>query len=196
MTRIHRSQQNIAQQAKSGSRSFFILALALAFAALTTSGCAIFESVDSFSESSGSVSDSLGSFSDSSESSSGSSGDETAYRNDLRDFTVAHVQASLSPEALRLGISEVALARGISDWGALPGTFHAVGAGLAEAGLSVAQSAPYRAALAQPGSDRAKALIAGFERHADHHTSDDSRAHSRDLSRDHAHAHDKGDTGS
>ena len=131
--------------------------------AFGTSGCAIFESLDSFSESSGSVSDSLGSFSDSSESSSGSSGDDTAYRNDLRDYTVAHVRAQGTPEALRLGISEVALARGITNWEALPTTFLAVGAGIAEAGLTLADSAPYRNALAKPGSPSAAALREGFE---------------------------------
>jgi hypothetical protein len=140
-----------------------LLVIALLLAALATSGCAIFESLDSFSESSGSVSDSLGSFSDSSESSSGSSGDETAYRNDLRDYTVAHVQAALSPEALRLGISEVALARGISNWEAVPSTFTAVGAGFAEAGLTLADAAPYRSALARSGSASANEMIAGFK---------------------------------
>jgi hypothetical protein len=126
------------------------------------------QSLDSFSDSSGSVSDSLGSFSDSSASSSGSSGDDTAYRNDVREYTVAylrdHVGAEGSPEALRLGISEVALTRGITNWEALPSTFLAVGAGFAEAGLTLAEAEPYRNALAPPDSASAQSMIEGHSR--------------------------------
>ena len=139
------------------------LLLGLLFASLSLSGCAALQSSGSGSDSLGSVSDSLGSFSDSSESSSGSSGDETAYRNDLRDYTVAHLRAEGTPSALRLGISEVALARGITNWEALPSTFAAVGAAFAEAGLSLEEAAPYRNALAQPGSPSAQSMIVGFQ---------------------------------
>ncbi len=158
----NRAQDSVTKIASGEARIFFVALLFLA--ALSTSGCAIFQSLDSFSDSSGSVSDSLGSFSDSSESSSGSSGDETAYRNDLRDYTVAHVRAEGTPAALRLGISEVALTRGITNWEALPSTFAAVGAGFAEAGLSLADAAPYRNALARPDSASAESMIVGFNR--------------------------------
>ena len=101
-----------------------ISSLALAIA-LASGGCAFFQSSSTSSDSSGSSSDSSGSSSDSSGSSSG--GDDHGYREDVQAFTLAHVEAAGSPETLRLGLSEVALARGISDWEALPATFSAIG---------------------------------------------------------------------
>ncbi len=131
----------------------------LALGLLATPGCVLLESSGSFSDSSGSISDSAGSFSDSSTS---SSGDDTAYRGDIREYTVAYVRAEGTPNALRLGLSEVALARGISDWEALPATFVAVGAGLAEAGLPRDAVVAYQNALARPGTANHDSIRQGF----------------------------------
>jgi hypothetical protein len=134
--------------------------VSLTVLALALEGCAFFESSGSVSDSFGSVSDSLGSFSDSSKSSSEG---ETAYREDVRTYTVAHLRAAGSAQTLRLGLSEVALARGISDWEALPGTFIAVGEGLAEVDLSPAQVVAYQTALARPGTSNHAAILEGFQ---------------------------------
>ena len=168
MNRSTRSRT--ASTAASGHRAAAAGTFASAIAALglvglvglvagSLSGCA-------FSESSGSISDSFGSFSDSSgsfsDSSTSSSGDDTAYRHDVETYTLAHVRAGGTPETLRPGLSEVALARGISDWEATRTTFVAIGVGLAEAGADDAQLASYREALTRPGSENAAAIAEGF----------------------------------
>lgn len=126
---------------------------------LATGGCSVSQSFGSASDSSGSFSDSSGSSSDSSTS---SSGDDSAYRGDVSAYTVAHVEAGGSPESLRSGLSEVALSRGISDWEALPGTFAAVGAGLAEAGVSPDGLSAFQLALASPGTPAYDAIGAAY----------------------------------
>ncbi|MBW2423771.1 MAG: putative lipoprotein [Deltaproteobacteria bacterium] len=145
-----------------------LLGLAALVMIWAASGCALFESSGSFSDSSGSLSDSSGSVSDSSKSSSGSDDDEApkkeeeAYRRDIRSFTMAHVEARRAPESLSRGLSEVALARGISDWEAIEGTYVAVGAGLAEAGVSEEELARYQASLTRYDSPANAALQAGY----------------------------------
>lgn len=128
-------------------------------ASLALGGCAS-------SQSSGSVSDSLGSFSDSSgsfsDSSTSSSGDDTAYRSDVGAYTLAHVRAGGSPEALARGLSEVALARGITDWEAIDATFTAVGAALAEAGVAPDQLVAFQHALARMDSPAYRSIARSY----------------------------------
>lgn len=147
-------------------KHFVLLGLAVVVMAWVTSGCALFESSGSFSDSSGSISDSSGSLSDSSKSSSGDDDapkqEEEAYRRDVRSFTVAHVAAHRSPESLSRGLSEVALARGITDWEAARGTYVAVGAGLAEAGVSGEELARYQASLTRRDTPADAALREGY----------------------------------
>lgn len=114
------------------------------------SGCALSESSGSFSNSSGSVSDSIGSSSDSSTSSSG--GDDPDYRDDVRRFTTAAVEAGVTPAALRRGVGEIALERGISDWEAVDGTWIAIREGLARAEATESTRRAYREALAPRGA--------------------------------------------
>lgn len=133
--------------------------LAVIAVAVALAGCAASQSSGSSSDSSGSFSDSSGSISDSSKS---SSGDDTAYRHDVETYTVAHVRAGGSPESLRPGLSEVALARGISDWEAYRATFVAIGVGLAEAGAGDEELAAYRQVLTEPGSENDEAIVEGF----------------------------------
>lgn len=135
------------------------LFVSVLFAMFAVSGCAVFSSSGSVSDSSGSVSDSTGSSSDSSTS---SSGNDSAYREDIRTYTLAHVRADGSPEDLRLGLSEIALTRGISNWEALPDTFIAIGAGLAAAGVTSDGLGVYQNALVPAGSANENALRQGF----------------------------------
>lgn len=151
---ISASSAALASSATWAARLAFVALLALGL-----SGCAFSDSSESISDSVGSFSDSSGSFSDSSTS---SSDDDTAYREDVQTYTVAHLRAGGTPETLRLGLSEVALARGIADWEAFRATFVAVGSGLAEAGASSEQVAAYRRALARPGSPNDAAIAEGL----------------------------------
>jgi hypothetical protein len=145
---------------KRSMRPFHLASLAMGFLILVTvTGCSFSNSSGSLSDSSGSFADSSGSFSNSLES---SSGDGVAYRGDIRDFTIAHVRAEGSPDGLRLGLSEVALTRGISDWEALTGTFLALGVGLAEAGVASTELSSYQDVLARPGSPNHHAIGYGF----------------------------------
>ena len=148
-----------AAMRRSNRTTGLIWAALFAIVFLTAPGCAMVSSSSNSSDSSASSSDSSGSFSDSSTSSSGG---DSAYRGDVRTYTVAHVRAEGSPTSLRLGLSEVALRRGISDWEALPGTFIAVGTGLAEAGVSSDELSAYQNALARSNSANYTAIRQGF----------------------------------
>ena len=131
-----------------GSALLFLLITAFLF---TGAGCAALSSSDSFSESSGSVSDSVGSFSDSSGSSSdSSSGDDSAYRDEIRRYTVAAAESGASPDSLRRGVSEIALGYGVSDWEALDATWAAISAGIAASNIAPEAATIYRTALAPP----------------------------------------------
>lgn len=63
-----------------------------------------------------------------------SSSPEIAYREDVRDFTAAHVKAGGNAKALREEIGKIAEQHGITDWERNESTFRAVGQGLAKAG--------------------------------------------------------------
>ena len=67
-------------------------------------------------------------------SSSASSSPESAYREDVRDFTAAHVKAGGNAQALRSQIGQLAQKHGITDWERNEATYRAVGEGLARAG--------------------------------------------------------------
>jgi len=148
------SDSNVRRQARG-----LVIGLGASLAML--SGCAFFQSSESFSDSSGSVSDSVGSSSDSSGSSSGG-GDESAYHEDLRTFTVAYVHADGRPEALRLGLAEVALEWGVSNWEAVPGSFVVIGEGLAAGGVAEPDLEAFRHAFGGPGSAAVEALERGY----------------------------------
>lgn len=116
----------------------------------------------SFLDSSASVSKSISSpFTSSSRSSS----PEEAYREDVRDFTAAHVQSGGKVEGLRRGISDLAAKHGISDWENSSVTFRGIGEGLATAGYRQVQvdafkenlaSTPEQAEWIQKGYDAAR----------------------------------------
>ena len=129
------------RRARDPQALFVIALLGLAF---TGSGCAAFSSSNSVSDSSESVSDSVSSSSDSSASSSG--GDDSAYRAEVTQYVAVAVERDVSPESLRRGITEIALAHGLSDWEATTATLEAVEAGFQVAHLE--DRAQYRAAFA------------------------------------------------
>ena len=72
-------------------------------------------------------------------SSSGSSSQEQKYREDVRDYTAAHVQSGGTVDELRRQIGKLAEKHGITDWENNESTFRAIGAGLAKAGYRQVQ---------------------------------------------------------
>lgn len=72
-------------------------------------------------------------------SSSRSSSREQAYREDVRDYTAAHLQSGGTVDELRRQIGTLAAKYGITDWENSESTFRAIGAGLAKAGYRQVQ---------------------------------------------------------
>jgi hypothetical protein len=94
--------------------------------ALLGAGCS------SISWSSDSISNSLDSLSkSSSESSPDGESDDAAYREDVKDLTMAHLNSGSDLEGLQRDLGSVALQHGVNDWESDPSTFVAVGQGLA-----------------------------------------------------------------
>lgn len=67
-------------------------------------------------------------------SSSRSSSPETAYREDVRDYTAAHVKSGGGTADLRAEIGKLAEKHGISDWESNEATYRGIGEGLDKAG--------------------------------------------------------------
>ena len=96
----------------------------------------------SISKSSESISDSISSPSkSSSESSSGDDDaeeqpqDEESYKDDVAQLAATYAVTGGDIGALRSAVSELALARGLSNWEADPATNQAIGRGVAEGGM-------------------------------------------------------------
>lgn len=102
---------------------------------VASAGCSISASSasisDSITQSSKSVSDSI-----SSSSPDGSSKSEQAYREDVRDYTVAAFRAGRTGPAFESGLADVAEQHGITNWEADAATFVGIGEGLGRAGAS------------------------------------------------------------
>jgi hypothetical protein len=81
-------------------------------------------------------------------SSSKSSSPEDAYREDVRDFTAAHVQSGGGAADLRAEIGKLAAKHGISDWEANQATYRGIGQGLAKAGYKQLQVDAFKNNLA------------------------------------------------
>jgi hypothetical protein len=135
------------------------LAVALVLALAGGAGC-------SLSKSSKSISASVSSPFKWSSASSSPDGDdeaeESAYRDDVRDFTVSYARANDEPAGLRDGLGQVAQRHGLTDWEAADGTYLAVGRGLAEAGLGEGELARYARVLASDDGARAALVWSGW----------------------------------
>jgi hypothetical protein len=99
---------------------------------LLGSGCSI-------SNSSETLSDSLSSpFDWSSDSSDSSSGGDSAYRQDVSDYTVAFARNGGNLDAFRMGVRQLAEHRGIANWEDDATTCASIGLGLRLAELDLA----------------------------------------------------------
>lgn len=114
------------------------LALALTLGA-TVAGCSFSESSESISKSISSPSTSL----------SASSSPEDSYKEEVRDFTAAHVQQGGTAEVLLREVGKIAQRHGITNWENSEATYRAIGAGLAKAGKNQAEVDAYKANLTQ-----------------------------------------------
>ena len=95
-------------------------------------------------------------------SSSKSSSPEAAYREDVRDYTAAHLQSGGTVEELRRHIGELAAKYGITDWENNESTFRAIGAGLAKAGYRQVQVDAFKNNLAKD-PEQAKWIQEGYD---------------------------------
>ncbi len=125
-----------------------VLSMLTALSLIAMTGC-------SFSNSSGSISDSISSPSTSiSESSSGgdSGGQDTQpapapettedtarYRQDVSQLTLTYLKSGGELDALRSAVTDLARARGITNWEADSETAQAIGLGAGNAGLQEAE---------------------------------------------------------
>jgi hypothetical protein len=128
--------------------------LAIAALPLLVAGC-------SFSYSSEAISKSVsGSFESS--SSSSPSGSESAYREDVRDYTYAWVRSSEHASGFDGGLAAVAKKHGISNWQADRATWVGVGEGLAKARVSQAELEAFKRSLSDGNADHMSAIESGY----------------------------------
>jgi len=109
-----------------------------------------------------SPSDSSRSSSDSSTSSSPES-KETAYRNDVRDYTAAYVKSGGQFADFQKKLGDLARERGITNWEDDMATYEGVGQGLGKAKVSQAEVSAYVDNLAKGDGKKAEAIRKGYE---------------------------------
>jgi hypothetical protein len=127
----------------------------LAIAALATAGC-------SFIDSSQSISNSISASFESSSSSS-PSGSESAYREDVRDYTYAWVRSTSTGKDFDDGLGEIAKKHGISNWQDDRTTWVGVGEGLAKARVTQSELEAYKRSLSDGDSDHMAAIQSGYQ---------------------------------
>lgn len=111
----------------------------------------------SFSASSKSISNSISSpFKWSSGSSAG--GGDTAYRQEIRDYTYAYAQSGGDISAFRRGVASLASERGVSDWQSDDMTVASIGAGLRQSGMGQTEMQEFATALF-PGSPAQSRIV-------------------------------------
>jgi hypothetical protein len=134
----------------------------LVLAVLGQLGCSISTSPSDSSESS---SDSSGSLSDSSGSSSRSSSPsskESAYRDDVRDYTAAYVKSGGRIADFDKRLGELARSRGITDWEENMATYEGIGRGLGKADVNGVELDTYVHGLAGGDLKKAAAIRKGY----------------------------------
>ena len=127
-------------------------------AAFASFGCSISNSSESLSDS---VSSPFEWSSDSSNSSS--QDDDSAYRQDVSDYTVAFSRAGDDLHAFRAGVRALAESRGLSDWEQDGPTCASIGRGLRHAGLDPSEAMDFAYALLNEDGVGLVALQRGYE---------------------------------
>ncbi|HZR83523.1 MAG TPA: putative lipoprotein [Candidatus Binatia bacterium] len=142
-----------------GERRRSALAVALILALSTLPAC-------SFVDSSASISQSIGaSFASSSASSRSSSpgDDQTAYKNDVRDYTYAYVRSTKSAGDFERGLAGVAEKHGISNWQSDQTTWVGIGEGLAKARVNHTELEVFKKNLADSDPDHMTDIQRGYD---------------------------------
>ena len=105
-----------------------------------------------------------------SRSSASSSGDEDdddaekkAYREDVRDFTVAFATESADLGGFEDGLAAVARRHGITDWEADAATYTAVGAGLQRAQVPAVDRARYESLVGRDEPTKIDLIRRGYD---------------------------------
>src|SRR5215475_11761986 len=118
--------------------------LLLAVVALSA-GCSFSDSSGASSESSAHSSDSSAHSSDSSSRSSSPDNKESAYRDDVRDYTEAYVKSGGQFDAFQKRLGELARKYDVTNWEDSLATYEGVGAGLGRAKVRQSQVDAYNA---------------------------------------------------
>jgi hypothetical protein len=143
------------------------LALALILGLGMMAGCSSFKSSSSPSRwSSQSSKSSSSPFRWSSSSSGGdqaADADESAYEKDVRETTSSVFEGGGGVNELMSQIGPVALDHGIHNWEGEPATYRAIGAGLADAGLTIDQFERVSRDVAGDSEVRKEFLMEGFK---------------------------------
>lgn len=116
----------------------------------------------SISDSSETLSDSLSSPFDWSSSSSDSSGGDSAYRQDVSDYTVAFARESGDLDAFRLGVGRLAERRGLTNWEEDAFTCASIGLGLQLAQLDLQAAEAFGGQLFGANLRSRRNLLAGY----------------------------------
>lgn len=116
----------------------------------------------SFSDSSETLSDSISSPFDWSSSSSDSSGGDSAYRQDVSDYTLAFARRGGDVEAFRQGLGRLAERRGITNWEEDAFTCASIGLGLQRAQIDVASAERFGVDLFGANLRSQRHLLAGY----------------------------------
>jgi hypothetical protein len=133
-------------------RSFGAFAGLLALGSIAP-GCSI-------SNISGSISTSISSPFEWSSSSLG--GDDSAYQQEIRDYTVAHARSGDDLVAFRRDIGSLAGERGITDWESDRATVAAIGEGLDAAGFDSAEARRFASRLFPDDEARIEVALLGY----------------------------------
>jgi len=139
------------------TRSSVLVTLAIAWLSVAIgAGCSI-------SNSSETLSDSISSpFDWSSGSSASSGGDDSAYRQDVSDYTLAFSEASGDWAAFRHGVGRLAAEHGIANWEEDAFTCASIGLGLQRGGLDLEAADRFGADLFGSNARGRQALLAGY----------------------------------
>jgi hypothetical protein len=131
----------------------------LVLALLVTTGCSLSAgpSVRNMSESSSDSSNSSAS------SSRSSGGGKSAYRDDVRSYTAAHLKSGGSLEAFEKKLGEVARRHGVTDWEDDQTTYIGIGEGLSASMASAVQLATYKTHFSRSDPLKMEAIQRGFE---------------------------------
>jgi hypothetical protein len=135
-----------------------LLALLLVAIMALSAGCSISASSESSSESSSASSES----SSRSSKSSSPDGKDSAYRDDVRDYTEAYVKSGGQIEAFQRQLGDLARRHDITNWEDSLTTYEGIGAGLGRARVNQVQVDAYKQNLGQGDPRKMEAIQKGY----------------------------------